>query len=93
MSVGVCMCVCVVCLRCGPPTAALLQAYYTIAHLLQGGVLDGSKPGPLGITVDQMTDEVFDAIYLSGSDLTKIPTGLPVDADKIRQMKKEFEYW
>lgn len=40
------------------------QAYYTVAHLLQGGVIDGSATGPLGIKVEDMTDEVWDAIFL-----------------------------
>ncbi len=35
-----------------------------MAHLLQGGVLDGKKPGPLGIKVEDMTDDVWDAIFL-----------------------------
>ena len=29
--------------------STIYMAYYTIAHLLQGGVVNGSKPGPLGI--------------------------------------------
>ena len=28
------------------------MAYYTVAHLLQGGVLNGQGPSPLGIRYD-----------------------------------------
>lgn len=29
--------------------STIYMSYYTVAHLLQGGVVDGSKVGPLGI--------------------------------------------
>ncbi len=29
--------------------STIYMSYYTVAHLLQGGVVDGSKIGPLGI--------------------------------------------
>ena len=29
--------------------STIYMAYYTVAYLLQGGVLDGSVPGPLNI--------------------------------------------
>ena len=29
--------------------STIYMAYYTVAHLLQGGVVDGSKPGPANI--------------------------------------------
>lgn len=29
--------------------STIYMAFYTVAYLLQGGVIDGSKPGPLGI--------------------------------------------
>ena len=29
--------------------STIYMAYYTVAHLLQGGVVDGSQSGPLGI--------------------------------------------
>ena len=30
--------------------STIYMAYYTVSHLLQGGVVDGSEIGPLGIT-------------------------------------------
>lgn len=44
--------------------STIYMAYYTIAHLLQGGVMDGQAEGPLGIKASDMTKEVFDYIYL-----------------------------
>jgi len=32
--------------------STIYMAYYTVAHLLQGGVIDGSETGPLGVTAD-----------------------------------------
>lgn len=29
--------------------STIYMAYYTVVHLLQGGVVNGSQPGPLGI--------------------------------------------
>jgi leucyl-tRNA synthetase len=71
--------------------STIYMAYYTVAHLLQGGVLNGSKPGPLGIKVEDMTDAVWDAIFLG--EMESIPTDLPVSAGNIRKMKREFDYW
>ena len=38
------------------------MAYYTIAHLLQGDLF-GEKVGPLGISAEQLTPEVYDYIF------------------------------
>ena len=43
------------------------MAYYTIAHLLQGNSLDGSKPGPLRIEAKHLTDECWDFVFKKGS--------------------------
>lgn len=34
--------------------STIYMAYYTIAHLLQGGVLNGQEPSPLGIKCGQI---------------------------------------
>lgn len=47
--------------------STIYMAFYTIAHQLQGGVFDGSTPGPSGILPEQLTDEVFDYIYLGAA--------------------------
>ncbi|KAJ3282794.1 cytosolic leucyl tRNA synthetase [Borealophlyctis nickersoniae] len=69
--------------------STIYMAYYTVAHMLHGGVLDGSKPGSAGIAASDMTDAVWSYILLNGpypSD-TKIPQAT---LDKLR---REFEYF
>ena len=46
--------------------STIYMAYYTIAHLLQAGSLDGSKPGLAGIQASQMTDDVWDYVLTDG---------------------------
>jgi leucyl-tRNA synthetase len=38
--------------------STVYPAFYTVAHLLQGGVIDGSQVGPAGIRPEQLTREV-----------------------------------
>ncbi|KAG0496450.1 hypothetical protein HPP92_001141 [Vanilla planifolia] len=62
------------------------MAYYTIAHLLQKGDMYGSVSS--SIKPEQMTDEVWDYVFLSGpSPKTDISSSL------LNEMKQEFEYW
>jgi leucyl-tRNA synthetase len=35
--------------------STIYMAYYTVAHMLQGGVLDGSQTGPLGVKPEDLT--------------------------------------
>jgi leucyl-tRNA synthetase len=50
--------------------STIYMAYYTIAHLLQGGVMDGSKAGPAAIKPEQLTYEVRnDSISYIGQQL------------------------
>jgi leucyl-tRNA synthetase len=44
--------------------STIYTAYYTIAHLLQGGKLEGSEIGPAGIPADAMTIGAFDYVFL-----------------------------
>jgi leucyl-tRNA synthetase len=39
------------------------MAYYTIAHYLQGD-MNGSKPGLMDIQAKELTDAVFDYIFM-----------------------------
>ena len=67
--------------------STIYMAYYTVAHLLQGGHLDGTKPGPLGLAPEQFTDEVWDALFLGA----EAPGDFPADA--MAALRKEFTYW
>ncbi|KAF8522737.1 hypothetical protein BU17DRAFT_86642 [Hysterangium stoloniferum] len=69
--------------------STIYMAYYTVAYHLQGGIVDGSKPGPLGITPDQMTDEVWEYIFVDGP----WPNPAPLPKEKADIMKHEFNYF
>eukprot|EP00058_Branchiostoma_floridae_P025970 XP_002611460.1 hypothetical protein BRAFLDRAFT_63907 [Branchiostoma floridae] len=69
--------------------STIYMAYYTVAHLLQGGTFNGSKPGPLGIRPEQMTRQVWDYVFFKSAPFPK--TDIP--KDKLNRMKREFEYW
>jgi len=70
--------------------STIYMAYYTIAHQLQGeNNLDGSGPSPGGFTADQLTDQVFDYIYLRG----KYPKKCGIPESKLKELREEFEYW
>jgi len=74
--------------------STIYMAYYTVAHLLQGiDNLGGSKPGPLNIRAEQLTDAVWSHILLK-KDLTeeeKAKSGISGDA--LQKLRAEFEYW
>ncbi|PXF46531.1 Leucine--tRNA ligase, cytoplasmic [Gracilariopsis chorda] len=72
--------------------STIYMAFYTVAHLLQGGAdnLDGHKAGPAGISPADMNDKVWDFIMLgegSASDFGSI------DATVLKKMRQEFLYW
>lgn len=72
--------------------STIYMAYYTVAHLLQGGTdnLNGKATGPSGITPDQMTDAAWDYVMLG----KKAPEGdLLVDTALLDKLRKEFLYW
>lgn len=59
--------------------STIYMAYYTIAHLLQGD-MNGDVPGHLGVTPDQMTDAVFDYVFMMSDSP---PTDSPLSQDKL----------
>ena len=65
------------------------MAYYTVAHLLQGGVLDGSQAGPLGIKAEDMNDAVWEYIFKKGA----YPEGCNIPEESLKKLRQEFEYW
>uniref|UniRef100_A0A4W6EYP0 Leucine--tRNA ligase, cytoplasmic n=1 Tax=Lates calcarifer TaxID=8187 RepID=A0A4W6EYP0_LATCA len=69
--------------------STIYMAYYTVAHLLQGGVLNGQGASPLGIKPEQMTREVWDFIFFKTSPFPK--TGIP--KEHLQRLRREFEYW
>ncbi|WPT12113.1 Leucine--tRNA ligase, cytoplasmic [Picochlorum sp. SENEW3] len=71
--------------------STIYMAYYTVAHILQAGDMYCKKEGaaPGGIKAEDMTPEVWDAIFL-GAD---IPDSTPVPKELIQKMMREFNYW
>nr|CAD7393183.1 unnamed protein product [Timema cristinae] len=70
--------------------STIYMAFYTVAHLLQGGTFQGEKPNSLGITANQMTPDVWDYIFLKES---KFPSKSKIPRASLDLMKREFEYW
>lgn len=84
--------------------STIYMAYYTVAHMLHPDTLDGSKPGPFGITPAQMTDAVWE--YLFGCGDSADPADYPelqasftkegvegIPHEVLRKMRREFMYW
>ena len=71
--------------------STIYTAYYSIAHLLQGGEIDGSKVGPAGVPAEAMTIAAYDYIFLGKEyDAEGCPD---VSEDVLAQMRREFNYW
>jgi len=69
--------------------STVYMSYYTVAQLLHDSSIDGSKPGPLGITPDQMTDEIWEYIFCGGP----FPSPSPLPKEKADALKYEFDYF
>uniref|UniRef100_A0A8I3P763 Leucine--tRNA ligase, cytoplasmic n=2 Tax=Canis lupus familiaris TaxID=9615 RepID=A0A8I3P763_CANLF len=69
--------------------STIYMAFYTVAHLLQGGNLRGQTESPLGIRPQQMTREVWDYVFFKEAPFPK--TQIP--KEKLDQLKQEFEFW
>lgn len=67
--------------------STIYMSYYTVAHLLQGGTLDGKGTSPLGITPQQMDDAAWDFVFLGK------PYSGSIAQDKIQQLRREFLYF
>ncbi|KAH0629739.1 hypothetical protein JD844_012055 [Phrynosoma platyrhinos] len=69
--------------------STIYMAFYTVAHLLQGGNLRGQGESPLGIRANQMSKEVWDYIFFKTAPFpaTKIPK------ETLDKLKQEFEFW
>lgn len=67
--------------------STIYMAYYTIAHLLQGGDMFGNaRPS---VEPSKMTDEVWDAIFLG----TEKPAEDVFPRDLLDRMITEFNFW
>lgn len=69
--------------------STIYMSYYTIAHLLQGGVEDGSVVGPLGIKAEDLTDEAWSYILTDA----ELPAKSNIPSDKLEILRREFRYF
>ncbi len=61
--------------------STIYMAYYTISHILKA------------IDPEKLTDEVFDYIFYEKGDIGTLSGSTGIDQDKLKQMRREFEYW
>lgn len=69
--------------------STIYMAYYTVAHMLQGGTFKGDKPNAFGIKADQMTPEIWDYIFFKDAQLPKTS----IKKQTLNHMRREFHYW
>ncbi|KAF7287224.1 hypothetical protein GWI33_002043 [Rhynchophorus ferrugineus] len=70
--------------------STIYNAYYTVAHLLQGNSFRGDKPNVLGIKAEKLTPEVWDYVFFKDA---KYPSNCGIKKESLDRMKREFEYW
>ncbi|XP_076289357.1 leucyl-tRNA synthetase [Lasioglossum baleicum] len=69
--------------------STIYMAYYTVAHLLQGGTFKGDKPNIYNIKAKDMTPEVWDYIFFKDAKLPKTS----IKKQALEHMRREFQYW
>ncbi|KAF0987450.1 hypothetical protein HZS_6729, partial [Henneguya salminicola] len=69
--------------------STIYMAYYTVAHILQGGSLDGSTNFG-NIHPDKLTPEIWDYIFFANAP---IPISKDIDIRILNNMRREFQYW
>ncbi|CBX93570.1 hypothetical protein IAQ61_009256 [Plenodomus lingam] len=70
--------------------STIYQAYYSFAHLLHKDMF-GKEPGPLGITADQLTDDVWNYVFArrARSDLPQSD----IPKKSLETLRRHFDYW
>lgn len=69
--------------------STIYMAFYTVAHLLQAGNIDGSVVGPANIKPEQLTNAVWDYIFARGD----LPSDTDIPVETLKKLRREFEYW
>ena len=70
--------------------STIYMAYYTVAHFLQGGNIQGNLPGPLGITPDMISDDDWSYIFAVSDTL---PNQSKISTQNLELMRNEFLFW
>eukprot|EP00466_Bigelowiella_natans_P016187 jgi/Bigna1/54300/estExt_Genewise1Plus.C_310109 len=75
--------------------STIYMAYYTIAHFVQGGALNGGdyKGNASRIQPEDLTDQVFDYIFADPKKEAEIPTESKIPPETLTKMRKEFLFW
>jgi leucyl-tRNA synthetase len=72
--------------------STIYMAYYTIAHFIHS-TIDGTKPGPSGLSADQMVDEVWDYLFCRRELPQEVIDKYNLPMDWLKKMRREFEYF
>ena len=67
--------------------STVYMAYYTIAHYLHGDIF-GKTKGKGNVSVEQMTDDVWDYLFCRRDDIES-----DIPKETLQAMRREFEYW
>ena len=70
--------------------STIYMAYYTVAHFLQGGHIQGDQTGPLGITPDMLTDADWSYIFAVSDEA---PASSRICKDHLELMRNEFLFF
>lgn len=63
------------------------MAYYTVAHLLQGGQMFGKSCGPANVTPEQCDGNFWDHVLLGCEYTGSVPS------DVMSTLRREFSFW
>jgi len=69
--------------------STIYMAFYTVAYLLQGGVIDGSHIGPANVKPEQMTPQVWDYVFQN----SPYPANCSIPEETLKKMRNEFNFW
>ncbi|CAO3655639.1 unnamed protein product [Mucor hiemalis] len=69
--------------------STIYMAYYTVANLLHGNSINGSKVGPANVKPEQLTDAAWDYIFKIGD----APTDTDIPAATFTALRREYEYF
>ncbi len=74
--------------------STIYMAYYTVAHILHEGSLDGSV-SPNGIKPEQMTDAVWEWIFGESDDESaeQMSASCDIGSALLSRMRNEFRFW
>lgn len=68
--------------------STIYMAYYTLAHVLQGGALRSAVPW-----ASRLDDAFFDYVFFGKGEARTLAGRLGVDATTIEDLRREFLYW